>query len=106
MAIEQRPTLMTFDDPDGSRFPYSVEDPDEPALTIVEAVSQVRGVDELDLKPLQHVIDTDSLSEILNGEQEFFRGGGQSRGESTDLQIAFEYEGCELTVMRDFVHVR
>lgn len=57
------------------------------AVTLVNCVAEVRGIDPIDLDPIQHTIDTDALDSLLAGN---FRGS-----------CTFTYAGCEVEVSGD-----
>lgn len=83
---------------------YSIEDVDEPLLTIVEAVADVKGVDTLELQPLQSVINIDSLNTFMSEVSgDFYRSS--SDDSTREPLVTFEYEGCEVTVKGRHVRV-
>lgn len=59
-----------------------------PGIAVVAAVAEMRGVDPTDLDPLQHVIDTDALTELMRPRP---RQEGFTR-------ISFDYEGATVTI--------
>lgn len=62
---------------------------DSPGLAVVEVVSTALGKDPLDLMPLQFVIETDALDELVTGP---------SNGLGICGSISFCYEGFDVTV--------
>ena len=58
----------------------------EVSVAIVEAVADRKGVDPIELPPLYHVIDTDGLEGVVDGD----RAGS--------LQVQFTYAGYRVTV--------
>lgn len=72
-------------------------DPGEaPSEAVVLAVSNLTGTDPLELDPLYHVIDPDTLDAVFERGPE----GG------VEAEITIEFNGCTATVTHDTVHVR
>lgn len=91
------------DGPDS--FQYSPEDPDEPTLTIIEAVARTKGVSQKDLDPLNDVIDADALSALFSGRRgEFYRSS--TRTPPRQATLTFRYGDCDVTVQGGRVRVR
>lgn len=93
------------DEEDGPTFRYSPEEDDQPLVAIVEAVASVRGVDVRDLRPLHHVIDIDELRVYMGLESsQFTRSSADA--DYDEREVAFHYEGCEVTVGPGTIRVR
>lgn len=87
-------------------FEYSPDEPNQPALTIVEAIAEVKGVDPVDLEPLADVVDFDAVNALFGRNS--IRGMiKRSANESTlsDMQVVFEYAGCVVSVYADRITV-
>lgn len=72
------------------------EDPDDSvpvSLRVVEAVAAERGVDETEIEPLHHFIDSDSLNEL-------FAGAGEKDNRSPRY-VSFIYAGCRVEISYD-----
>lgn len=80
----------------GVSVAYSMADDDEPMLTVTEAVARFKEVDVTALRPLNDAVDVDALRRIFHK-----RDGEDQPG----LTVAFDYEGCEVTVEPREVHV-
>lgn len=72
---------------------------DEPALTVVEAVSWAAGVHPDELGSLHRAIDTDALNALFDPPPV---GRDPEPG---DLKLSFRYEGCLVTVEPGTVRV-
>lgn len=87
-------------------FEYSPDEPNQPALTIIEAIAEVKGVDPVDLEPLADVVDFDAVNALFGRNS--IRGMiKRSANESTlsDVQVVFEYAGCVVSVYADRITV-
>jgi hypothetical protein len=60
-----------------------------PAMVVVEAVASVLRTDPLDLRPLQEVVDVDSIESILTSRH------------TTPVTIEFEYADTRVRLVRD-----
>jgi hypothetical protein len=60
-----------------------------PAMVVVEAVASVLRTDPLDLRPLQEVLDVDSVEAILTSRH------------TTAVTVEFEYAGTRVRLDRD-----
>lgn len=69
---------------------FEVLDPNEPATTIVRAISAIIEVRPLDMDPLYETIDPDSLNRLF----------GRPDGDDT-LSLEFEIDDCSVTVTGD-----
>jgi hypothetical protein len=80
----------TFDPDDGC---YHVscdwQEVRRPGTVIVEAVAYIHRVDPLDLKPLQAVVDVDSIESILTSQH------------AAPVTVEFEYADTRVTLSRD-----
>ncbi|WP_436923971.1 HalOD1 output domain-containing protein [Halosimplex amylolyticum] len=65
---------------------------DPPSVAIVRAVAAATDQTVTDLRPLFHVVDSDSLDRLFDGEG--------------DPSVRFRYEGCDVTVNSTYVLVR
>lgn len=84
---------------------YSVDEPDEPLVTIVETVSKLLGLDSQDLEPLQKTIDVEAMAQLLgHSPTEFYRE--PERAASIEPSVSFVYEGCQVTVTPDLIRVQ
>lgn len=86
---------MTSDDSEVVSIPYSLGEADEPMMTVIEAVAKFKGVDETSLAPLNDAVDVDALGTLF----------GTGVADPAGLQVTFEYEGCEVVVEENRVHV-
>lgn len=79
-------------------FGFVVGAPGQPTRAIFQAVAQVKGTKATELDPIENVIDSDSLEEIMGNENpdDFYRSSGD--GKPDTLRIQFEYEGCIVEV--------
>lgn len=102
MATDDSPP----DDSGGAySFQYSSDEDGQPVKAIVKAVSWVKGLDVRGLDPLYSVINIELLTECFEGGgREFYRKSNRSG--PNDLQMTFHYEGCEVTVTTDQIHVK
>lgn len=91
------------DDP--ASFQFAAAEPDEPAMTVITAVAEIKGVRLTDLEPLNDVIDPDALSALFSGEGGAFRRGERGTVPS-GLTLTFRYVGCDVTVQQGRVRVR
>lgn len=57
-------------------------------MEIAYKVAQAKGVDLLDLTPIQRVIDASALNDLYAHA-------------ASDVEVTFEYEGYRVTVQRD-----
>lgn len=96
---------MTPDDANNAvSLSYSTDEVDEPVLTVIEAVATVKGLDETALEPLNHAVDVDALRAIFGTDNE--DAGGSTVGDDlAEVTVTFDYEGCEVTVEQNRVHV-
>lgn len=95
---------MRSDDGEKVSFTYVNDEDGEPALTIVEAVGWVTGVDGRDLDPLHDVLDTETLEGLFKRDGgTFYRDA--SRSTADDCELSFRYMGCEVTVTADHIYV-
>lgn len=93
------------DSGDDYAFYYSPNDPDQPVIGIVKAVSWVTGIDPDDLEPLYSVIDVEPLRDLFAPpESDFYRN--QSNPTPADVNVQFRYQDCIVTVTADRIHVR
>lgn len=87
-------------------FGYSPDEPNQPALTIIDAISEVTGVDPVDLDPLSDAIDFDAVNALFGRHS--VRGmlkRSADESELSDLQVVFEYAGCVVSVTDDRISV-
>lgn len=75
------------DDESAFRAIYS-HDVESPSYAIVNAVAAASDTDPLDMDPLHTTVDTDALESLI----------APRRAAVGDLDITFEYHGCEVTV--------
>lgn len=90
----------------GHAFEYSPDEPNQPALTVVEAIAQVKDVDPVELEPLADVVDFDAVNALFGRNS--IRGMiKRSANESTlsDMQVVFEYAGCVVSVYADRITI-
>lgn len=94
--------------PDGTddaySFAYDAEVDDEPALTVVEAVSWVTGVDVRAMAPLESVVDVEILSRVGSHDDPLFYRNRSASG-AAEPRVSFSYEGCLVTVTPEQVGV-
>lgn len=94
--------------PDGTQdafsFAYAADVDHEPALTVVEAVSWVTGVDALAMAPLNSAVDVEILSRVGNSDDRMFYRSS-SGSDSAEPQVNFSYEGCLVTVTPELVRI-
>lgn len=87
-------------------FTYSNNQGDQLVSAIVKAISWVKGVDVLNLEPLEDTVYTEGLQRIFTGKEEgndFYRSSAASTSEFP--QVSFEYEGCLVTVSPDKISI-
>ncbi|WP_459190964.1 HalOD1 output domain-containing protein [Halosimplex sp. J119] len=65
---------------------------DPPSEAVVRAVAAATGRAILDLQPLFHAVDSESLDVLFEGD--------------TDVTATFRYEGCDVRVNDTYVLVR
>lgn len=87
---------------DSFTFQYPTDTDNQPLLAIVESVAWVKGVDARELEPLHHVIDVDTLTELLGRDRPEF---DRSRNDPSNLTVTFRYEDCLVTVKRGQIAV-
>lgn len=85
-------------------FNYSHDEVDQPTIGIVKAVAWVTGIDPTDLEPLHAAIDVDSLEAVVRPTgMDFYRE--RSSGSDAAVEVRFIYEGCDVTVTAETIHV-
>lgn len=96
------PGVSTNGSGDTYTFQYAADNGDQPLIAVVESVAWVKGVEPLDLEPLHHAIDVDTLNDLVGGGRPEF-----TRRDSRDanLEVRFRYEGCLVTVSADEITV-
>lgn len=62
-----------------------------PSITIIERVARMTGRDQIELRPLNEVVDPGALNTLLDGP----------RDADDSIEISFVYEGVELTIAPD-----
>lgn len=83
-------TLEPVSDPGGGQ-PYRVRYDREttpPGIAVAAAVAEMKRVDPSDLEPLQNVVDTEALAELM-------RPRSRTAGST---QVSFDYEGVTVTI--------
>lgn len=94
--------------PDGTQdafsFSYAAAADHEPALTVVEAVSWVTGVDARAMAPLNSAVDVEILSRVGNTDDRMFYRSS-SASDPAEPQVSFRYEGCLVTVTPELVRI-
>lgn len=82
---------------------YSPAETDEPAVTIVTAISKFKGVPSTNLDPIVEAVDVDALSALFSeSSKEFYRDAST---EGPTVEVMFRHEGCEVTIFQDQVRI-
>lgn len=77
---------------------YDVDEGEQPSVAVVRAVASLTDTPVLDLDPLYDVVDPahlDGLADAADG-----------RSALTESSVTFRFNGCEVTVTQDTVHVQ
>lgn len=83
--------------PTGRRqLSYERDRGEAPSEAVVHAVASLTDTDPLELEPLYHAIDPDTLDGV-------FERGPES---GVEAEITIEFNDCTVTVTHDIVHVR
>lgn len=87
-------------------FSYQRGEDNEPALTIVEAVSWVTDTPVLDLEPLHYAIETDDLNGLFGDRPEqgvLYRSSSEPAG--ADQTTSFRYAGVTVSVTPEEIRI-
>lgn len=96
---------MSTDEPgDGYSYPFSRDESGQPVITVIDAVAELTDRDFRDLKPLHSVIDTTRLNGLFEESDGLFHPS-RPDSDANSVSITFRYEGCEVTVKKETVHV-
>lgn len=77
----------------GTELTYPIDESERPSLAVVRAVASVTNTPVLDLDPIYDTIDPDYLDGVDETPVE-------------DSSITFSFNGCQVTVTQDEVHVQ
>ena len=81
-------------DGDSAAFTSLREDNETPAESVIELVATVTGTSPEHMSPLFDAVDPDALNTIFDHET-------HQSGASSQTQVSFRFNGCDVTVYAD-----
>lgn len=92
-------------DEDVLQVDYTLQEQGQPLMAILEAITRLLGSGARELEPLEHAVNVEALTELLQHDRtDFYRGQGVTA--PGELGVTFRYEGCLVAVTRDRIRVR
>jgi hypothetical protein len=85
LSLDSIDSADLFESEDAHTRAFSWDDEGGATLAVVEAVTDMLGVEPTEVEPLNDVIETDALNQLFTPTGETLRRTGH---------IQFEYEGC------------
>lgn len=96
---------MPRDSDDGFTVSYRSGEDGQPMLAIIDAIARTKDVSPTELEPLHYSIGVDELNGLFGRSDPAILYRSSSDSTPANHTVTFEYEGCNVTVTPDLIHI-